>query len=84
MGSVLGIALMAVIGMYVWWFHYKLGLGLSPERSDWGTLGDYVGGLLNPFIGLNDRFRPKAVAQKGDIITLPSHGEFAYKNDLSY
>lgn len=36
----------AVVGAYC----YQFGSRLSPEKTDWGTFGDYVGGILNPFV----------------------------------
>lgn len=35
-----------VFSFYIFQFHEKL----SPENSDWGTFGDYIGGILNPLI----------------------------------
>jgi hypothetical protein len=53
-------AALVVQGTYAYKFVVKTGewFSLSPERGDWGTYGDYVGGLLNPifsflaFIGI--------------------------------
>lgn len=40
-----GIGLV-VLGFYLYKFHH----GLSNDNGDWGTFGDYVGGILNPVI----------------------------------
>lgn len=37
-----------VLGAYLYQFHVTLNYSLSNETGDWGTFGDYVGGLLNP------------------------------------
>lgn len=37
-----------VIALYV----ENFGVELSPKNDDWGTFGDYVGGVLNPVFGL--------------------------------
>jgi len=42
---ILGIILF-VVGFYLYKFHY----GLSNVNGDWGTFGDYIGGILNPVI----------------------------------
>ncbi|HCE93285.1 MAG TPA: hypothetical protein DEV74_12410 [Acidovorax sp.] len=44
-----GIAVLLglVLGAYVLWFSSQ---GISTNPSDWGTLGDYFGGLMNPLI----------------------------------
>lgn len=42
---IVGIILF-VVGFYLYKFHY----GLSNANGDWGTFGDYVGGILNPVI----------------------------------
>ena len=44
-GSVGGVI---VVGLYFYRFHGEL----SPNASDWGVLGDYIGGVLNPFYAL--------------------------------
>lgn len=38
----------ATVIVYLLTFHS----GLSSDQSDWGTFGDYVGGLLNPVVAL--------------------------------
>lgn len=44
-----GIAVLLglVLGAYILWFSSQ---GISTSPSDWGTLGDYFGGLMNPVI----------------------------------
>lgn len=42
---IIGIILL-VVGFYLYKFHN----GFSIENGDWGTFGDYVGGILNPVI----------------------------------
>lgn len=39
------------IGLYVYKFVYSTGdwFVLSPSKQEWGTFGDYLGGILNPF-----------------------------------
>jgi len=48
--SVVLIVIGTIIGLY----SYKFGGAnqLSGNRGDWGTFGDYFGGILNPIIGL--------------------------------
>ena len=41
-----------VVAGYLIYFSVYLGYGLSKSPGDWGTFGDFVGGLINPFIGL--------------------------------
>jgi hypothetical protein len=38
-----------VVGLYFFKFHYELKYPLSSNQDVWGTFGDYVGGVLNPF-----------------------------------
>lgn len=38
-----------VIALFVWNFRGK---SISELPSDWGTFGDYVGGILNPIVGM--------------------------------
>ena len=42
------IAAVALTGLYI----SQFGERLPPERGDWGTFGDFMGGTLNPIIGL--------------------------------
>ena len=35
--------------IYLFWFH---GHKLSNDPGDWGAFGDYIGGLINPVVGL--------------------------------
>jgi len=37
---------LVVLGLYFGNFHY----GLSDKNDDWGTFGDYFGGILNPIL----------------------------------
>lgn len=41
-----------VIATYCLWFVFKVEAPISLKSTDWGTFGDYFGGLLNPVIGL--------------------------------
>lgn len=43
-----GIIAALAVGIYV----YNFGNSLSDVRSDWGVFGDFLGGLLNPVVGL--------------------------------
>lgn len=43
-----GFIAVAAVGIYV----YNFGYSLSDSRSDWGVFGDFLGGLLNPVVGL--------------------------------
>lgn len=43
------VAAIVVIAVFVWRFRGK---SISDSPSDWGTFGDYVGGLLNPVVGM--------------------------------
>ncbi|MGY9355586.1 putative phage abortive infection protein [Citrobacter braakii] len=40
-------SILVVVGLYAYNFHGPL----SASNSDWGTFGDYFGGVLNPFFG---------------------------------
>ena len=40
----------AVVASHILWFVLVQGRGLSADPGDWGTFGDFVGGLLNPAI----------------------------------
>ncbi len=43
-------ATLAVIAAYVYKFVWQTGeWQLSPNKTDWGTFGDFVGGMLNPY-----------------------------------
>ena len=47
------IAIMVlVMSTYFLWFAFKVNASVSYSSTDWGTLGDFFGGLLNPVIGL--------------------------------
>ena len=43
-----GLGAFCIIGFYVAWLGLRHGLKLSTDPTDWGTFGDYVGGILNP------------------------------------
>lgn len=40
------------INAYLWSFYTRLGLSFAVDPGDWGTFGDFVGGLLNPTFAL--------------------------------
>lgn len=43
-------ACIVFIGIIAWyWFNFGKGNEFSTKPEDWGTFGDYVGGVLNPF-----------------------------------
>lgn len=46
----------AVIWTYAFWFGGRLKLSLSNDATMWGAFGDYVGGLVNPIVGLATLF----------------------------
>jgi len=41
-----------LIAVFLYYSHFNAGVGLSNNPTDWGTFGDYLGGVLNPFFGL--------------------------------
>ncbi|MFZ2170358.1 MAG: hypothetical protein WAW61_12055, partial [Methylococcaceae bacterium] len=43
-----GVIGFVIFGLYLFNFHY----GLSINNDDWGTFGDYFGGILNPVIAV--------------------------------
>lgn len=43
-------ALVTVAGAYVYAFAFHFKLPISNSPSDWGALGDYMGGILNPLL----------------------------------
>lgn len=47
----LGVAFLALLA-YILNFSVALGLPLSDSQEDWGQFGDYIGGILNPFVAL--------------------------------
>lgn len=49
--SLLGLLLLflLVAPILVYWLNFK-GYGVSDNPSNWGVFGDYIGGVLNPFI----------------------------------
>lgn len=44
---VIALVMISTILVYLWKFH---GAPISDQPSDWGVLGDYFGGILNPII----------------------------------
>lgn len=48
LGRALGLIMLGVAGFFVWHF----GLTPSSKHEDWGTFGDYFGGVLNPLFAL--------------------------------
>jgi large-conductance mechanosensitive channel len=44
--KVIGFIVLGVVGFYFANFHN----GFSTINGDWGTFGDYIGGILNPVI----------------------------------
>lgn len=46
------VIIIVVPGSYCLWFVLKVKLPISIQPGDWGTFGDYFGGLLNPVMGL--------------------------------
>ena len=43
----------AVIGSYLIWFYVFQQEPLSKNSGDWGTFGDFVGGILNPLVAFS-------------------------------
>ena len=43
------VAAAAIVGIY--FVQFGASFALSSSRDEWGTFGDYIGGLLNPLIG---------------------------------
>ena len=39
----------AAVTVYLFWFHKHQ---ISTDPADWGSFGDYIGGLVNPAVGL--------------------------------
>lgn len=39
-----------VYAIYIFWFYFALDYRPSSDPAVWGQLGDYVGGVLNPFL----------------------------------
>lgn len=46
------VIIIVVPGSYCLWFVLQAKLPISIQPGDWGTFGDYFGGLLNPVMGL--------------------------------
>ncbi len=49
---VAAIIYVLAVAVYIGWFGYHLNYDVSPNSADWGTFGDFVGGLINPAISL--------------------------------
>ncbi|MBW3513203.1 hypothetical protein KO537_00440 [Shewanella sp. NKUCC01_JLK] len=49
---VLGLIAALLLGLYFYHFWYILGLRLG-SQSDFGTFGDFLGGVLNPILGFS-------------------------------
>lgn len=49
---VASIFVVTVLGFYFYKFH----VGLSKENGDWGTFGDFFGGVMNPILGFINLF----------------------------
>lgn len=47
--AILGILIITPVLIYLWNFS---GQKLSSDPSNWGTLGDFIGGIINPIIAL--------------------------------
>ena len=45
-----GISILVVFGAYILWFSIHLHASISKSPSDWGTFGDFIGGILNPIL----------------------------------
>jgi hypothetical protein len=43
-------AMLLVLFSYFGWFALKVSGSISSSSSDWGTLGDFFGGLINPIV----------------------------------
>ena len=49
----IGILFCLVIGGYAVWFYVVQHQALSLNSGDWGTFGDFVGGILNPLVAFS-------------------------------
>lgn len=49
--SFLGVGLLAFLVLFAYFVKFS-GFGFSNNHADWGTLGDYLGGVLNPAISV--------------------------------
>jgi len=48
-----GIVIFLTIGSYFYWFQVKHDQDVSISVSDWGALGDFLGGILNPVVAFS-------------------------------
>jgi len=52
----MAVILLSAVGAAIWFYYSRFGLTLGLEYAtdpaDWGSFGDYIGGLLNPLISL--------------------------------
>lgn len=48
----IAVAAIVVLGFYYNYFFIELNYENSSDPSDWGALGDYFGGILNPIVGM--------------------------------
>jgi hypothetical protein len=48
------VALFAAVILFFYWKHFSsdLGYAMSTKTGDWGAFGDYIGGILNPIVGM--------------------------------
>lgn len=42
--------IITIPSVYFWWFGIHLDLSFSPEQEVWGQMGDFFGGVMNPFL----------------------------------
>jgi hypothetical protein len=52
------ILILVPVIMYIFQF---IKYGLSNDRTQWGSFGDYVGGLVNPLISIASLIEPQIV-----------------------
>ncbi|WAC62000.1 hypothetical protein OVA13_11355 [Pseudoxanthomonas sp. SL93] len=45
------VAVLVVTLVAVLYYTFTFGPDVSDNKTDWGTFGDYIGGIMNPFIG---------------------------------
>jgi hypothetical protein len=48
------VASFAAVILFFYWKHFSsdLGYAMSTKTGDWGAFGDYIGGILNPIVGM--------------------------------
>ncbi|WP_234778815.1 hypothetical protein [Pseudomonas amygdali] len=46
------VTLLGVMLLVAELYNFQFGFNPSDEKADWGTFGDYFGGVLNPIIGM--------------------------------